>query len=86
VTTELERIKILEDKIAHVVEHVTKLAGENERLRQQVKDLRAEKKDADEMAKRLAALDENVKRYENERETIKGKIEVLITQIDKLGL
>jgi len=86
VTTELERIQILEAKIAGVVEHVAKLAGENEKLRQQVKDLRAEKKDAEEMARRLAKLDEEVKRYDNDREAVKGKIDLLIAQIDKLGL
>jgi SMC interacting uncharacterized protein involved in chromosome segregation len=86
VTSELEHIKILEGKIAHVVEHVAKLAGENDKLRAQIKDLRAEKKDAEEMARRLAKLDEDIKRYENEREAIKGKIDLLISQIDKLGL
>jgi hypothetical protein len=34
----------------------------------------------------MAKLDEDVKRYENEREAVKGRIEVLIAQIDKLGL
>jgi predicted nucleic acid-binding Zn-ribbon protein len=86
VTSELERIKVLESKIAGVVEHVAKLATENEKLRQQLKDLRAERKDAEEMARRLAKLDDEVKRYDNEREAVKGKIDLLIAQIDKLGV
>ena len=85
-TTEFERLKILEGKITHILAHVQTLAGENEKLRQQVKDLKSEKKDAEEMAKRMAKLDEDAKRYENEREAVKGRIEVLIAQIDKLGL
>ena len=85
-TTELERIKILEGKIAHIIDHVQKLSGENEKLRLQIKDLKAEKKDAEETAKRLAKLDEDVKRYENEREAVRGRVEALIAQIDKLGM
>ena len=85
-TTEFERMKILEGKIAHILAHVQTLTGENEKLRQQVKDLKTEKKDAEETSKRMAKLDEDVKRYENEREAVKGRIEVLIAQIDKLGL
>jgi len=86
VTAEIERIKVLETKIAGVVEHVAKLAAENEKLRQQVKELRAERKDAEEMGRRLAKLDDEVKRYDNEREAVKGKIDLLIAQIDKLGV
>ena len=85
-TTELDRIKVLEGKIGHVIDYVNKLAGENEKLRAQVKDLRTEKKDMEDMAKRAVKLDEDLKRYENERESIKGRIEALIAQIDKLGI
>lgn len=85
-TTELERIKVLEGKIGHVIEHVNKLAGENEKLRQQLKDLRAEKKDTEELARRAGKLDEELKRYDNERELLRSKIEALIGQIDKLGI
>lgn len=85
-TNELERIKILEGKIAHVIDYINKLSAENEKLRQQTKDLRAEKKDMEELIKRAGKLDEDVKRYENERELIKGKIETIINQIDKLGI
>jgi predicted nucleic acid-binding Zn-ribbon protein len=86
VTDELERIKILEGKIAHVIDYVTKLSGENEKLKQQIKDLRIEKKDMEELAKRAAKLDEDIKRYENEREALKSKIETIISQIDKIGI
>jgi vacuolar-type H+-ATPase subunit I/STV1 len=86
VTTELERIKVLEGKIGHVIDYVNKLAGENDKLRQQLKDLRAEKKDMEELARRSGKLDEELKRYDNERELLKSKIEALIGQIDKLGI
>jgi len=83
---ELERLKVLEGKIAHVVELIGKINAENEKLKQQAKDLRAEKKDLEDAGKRAAKLDEDVKRYENERESVKGRIEAIIAQIDKLGL
>jgi chromosome segregation ATPase len=86
VTTELERIKVLEGKIGHVVDYVNKLAGDNEKLRQQLKDLRGEKKDVEELARRAGKLDEELKRYDNDRELLKSKIEALIGQIDKLGI
>ncbi len=85
-TNELDRLKVLEAKIAHVVELIGKINSENEKLKQQVKDLRAERKDLEEGAKRAAKLDEDVKRYENDRESVKGRIEAIIAQIDKLGL
>ena len=85
-TTELERIKVLEGKIGHVIEYVNKLAGENEKLRQQLKELRVEKKDMEELGRRAGKLDEDLKRYDNERELLRGKIEALIGQIDKLGI
>jgi septal ring factor EnvC (AmiA/AmiB activator) len=86
VTNELDRLKVLEGKIAHVVELIGKVNAENEKLKQQVKDLKAERRDLEEGARRAAKLDEDVKRYENERESVKGRIEAIIAQIDKLGL
>jgi FtsZ-binding cell division protein ZapB len=85
-TTELERLKVLEAKIGHVVEFINRLSSENDKLKVQIKDLRAEKKDMEDLAKRAARLDEDAKRYENERETLKGRIDAIIAQIDKLGL
>ena len=85
-TTELDRIKILEGKIVQVVDHVHKLTAENDKLRQQVKELKGEKKDFEEQNRRLAKLDEDLKKYESERDTVKGKIEAIISQIDQLGL
>ena len=85
-TTELDRIKVLEGKIGHVLEYVNKMAADNEKLRQQIKELRVEKKDTEELARRAGKLDEDIKRYDNERELIKSRIEALIGQIDKLGI
>jgi FtsZ-binding cell division protein ZapB len=85
-TTELERIKILEGKISQVVDHIHKLSSENEKLKQQVKDLRNEKKEFEEQTKKTVRLDEELKKYESEREVLKGKIEAIIAQIDKIGL
>ncbi|MGA2586795.1 MAG: hypothetical protein ABSF88_07215 [Candidatus Aminicenantales bacterium] len=85
-TTELDRMKILEGKIGHVIEYVNKLSAENEKLKQQIKDLRVEKKDTEELAKRAGKLDEDLKRYENERDLVRAKVEAIINQIDKIGL
>lgn len=85
-TTELERIKILEGKISQVVEYINRLVAENEKLKQQVKELKAELKANEEQAKRAAKLDEDVKHYESEREAIRGKIEAIINQIDQIGI
>ena len=83
-TTELERIKILEGKISHVVEYIDKLVAENEKLKTQIKELKMENKNYVEKAKRLDSLDESVKKYEKDREVIKEKIDTIIEQIDKI--
>jgi len=85
-TAELERIKILEGKISQVVDHVNRLAAENEKLKAQVKELRSEKAKHDDQTRRTAKLEEDRKRLEGEREVIRTKIEALISQIDQLGL
>lgn len=85
-TAEIERMKVLEGKIAHVLEYISKLSAENDKLKAQIKDLKAEKRDFEEAAKRVGKLDEDVKRYENERDSLKGRIEAIIAQIDKMGL
>jgi uncharacterized protein YhaN len=85
-TTELERIKILEGKITQVVDYIHKLSGENEKLKQQLKELRTEKREFDEQARKIAKLDEDMKKYDEERDAVKGKIEAIIKQIDQLGL
>ncbi len=85
-TTELERIKILESKISHVIEFINKLMGENEKLKQQLKELKAEKKNFEDQAQKIGKLDEDLKTYQKEREAIKGKIEAIISQIDRIGI
>ncbi len=83
---ELERIKILEGKIAQVVEYVNKLTAENDKLKQQVKELKSGIRDHEEQARRTAKLEEELKRYDSERDVIKNKIEAIIGQIEKIGL
>jgi len=85
-TSELERIKILEGKISKVVDYLNNLIAENERFKQQLKELKVSNKALSEKEKRADQLDESLKKYENEREVIKEKIEILINQIDQLGL
>jgi chromosome segregation ATPase len=85
-TSELERIKILEGKISQVVDYLNNLVAENERLKQQLKELKVTNKALTEKEKKADRLDESLKKYENEREVIKEKIETLINQIDQLGL
>jgi FtsZ-binding cell division protein ZapB len=83
---ELERIKILEGKITQVIEYINKLTTENDKLKQQVKELKSGIKEHEEQAKRTAKFEEDLKRYESERDIIKSKIEAIIGQIDKLGI
>ncbi|MCK4336619.1 MAG: hypothetical protein KAX11_01665 [Candidatus Aminicenantes bacterium] len=85
-TSEIERIKILETKISHVVNYINKILSENEKLKQQAKELRAEKKEFEEKLGKANKLDENLKKYHKEREVIKEKIETIISQIDQLGI
>ncbi|MEA2006044.1 MAG: cell division protein ZapB [Acidobacteriota bacterium] len=85
-TSELERIKILEGKISQVVDYINKLMAENEALRQQVKELKAQKKNFEEKARKSVKLDEDLKKYEEERNVIIGKVESIINQIDQLGI
>ena len=85
-TTEIDRLKVLEGKIGQIIEHLGRIAAENEKLKAQVKELRAEKKDMEDLAKRAGKLDEDLKRAENERDLVKGRIEAIIGQIDKLGI
>ena len=85
-TSELERLKILEGKISQVADHINKLVSENERLKQQLKELKVDKKTFEEQAKRTEIMDQNLKKYEEEREIIKGKIEQIIKKIDELEI
>lgn len=85
-TSELERIKILEGKISQVVDYINKLKKENEKLRQQLKELKVDRKSFEEKARRADKIDESLKQYENERKIIKGKVETIINQIDQLGI
>ncbi len=85
-TSELERIKILEGKVSQVVDYVNKLSQENEKLKHQVKELKIENKNFQEQARKAGKFGEDLKKYEEEREVIKGKVETIITQIDQLGI
>ena len=85
-TSELERIKILEGKISQVVEYVNKLLQENEKLKQQVRELKTEKKNFEEQARKAGKFGEDLQRYEKERGVVKEKIETIFEQIDQLGI
>jgi len=85
-TSELERIKILESKVTQVVDYINKLIKENEKLKQQVKELKTEKKDFEDQVKRTEKLDEDLKRYAQDRKVMKEKIETILDQIDQVGI
>jgi FtsZ-binding cell division protein ZapB len=85
-TSELERLKILEGKISQVVDYINKLQSENDRLKQQMKELKAEKKDFEEQAKKAEKMDLDLQKYEEERAAMKGKIELIISKIDELEI
>lgn len=85
-TTEIDRIKMLEGKISQVVEYIKKLSAENDKLRQQLKEIRTDKKEFDEQGRKVVRLDEELKRCQGEREAIKERIEAIISQIDQIGI
>jgi SMC interacting uncharacterized protein involved in chromosome segregation len=85
-TSELERLKILEGKISQVVDHINKLVNENDRLKQQIKEMKVDKKNYEEQTKRAEKMDQDLKKYEEEREIMKGKIEEIIKKIDLLEI
>jgi len=85
-TSEIERIKILEGKISQVVEYINKLLSENEKFKQQVKELKTEKKSIEEQAQKAGKLTDSLKKSEEEREVIREKIEHIINQIEQLGI
>lgn len=85
-TSELERLKILEGKISQVVDHINKLVSENERLKEQLKELKVDRKKFEEQSRRAEAVDQSLKKYEEEREIMKGKIEQIIKKIDELEI
>ena len=85
-TTELERIKILEEKISQVVEYIKRLVLDNEKLRSQIKQLKADKKSLEELARKAGKLDENLRNFEEEKKALKERIENIISQIDQIGL
>ncbi len=85
-TSELERIKILESKVTQVVDYINKLLKENENLKQQVKELKTEKKDFEDQVKRTEKLDEDLKKYTQDRKIMKEKIETILDQIDQVGI
>ena len=85
-TSELERLKILEGKISQVVDYINKLVSENDRLKQQMKELKAEKKTFEEQAKKADKIDQDLQKYEEEKVAIKGKIELIINKIDELEI
>ncbi len=85
-TSELERIKILEEKVSQVVDYINKLINENTKLKQQLKELKSTKKDFEDEAKRAEKLHEDLERYERERGVIKEKIDSVISLIDQLEI
>ena len=85
-TSELERIKILESKVTQVVDYINKLLKENEKLKQQIKELKAENKDFEGQVKRSEKLDGDLKKYQQDRKVMKEKIETILGQIDQVGI
>ncbi|MCJ7680139.1 MAG: hypothetical protein MUP70_05390 [Candidatus Aminicenantes bacterium] len=85
-TSEMERIKILEGKISHVVSYVQSVLAENEKLKKTIGELQSNFKTMESKAGEAEKLDQNLKKYEKEREVLKEKIETIIGQIDQLGI
>lgn len=85
-TSELERIKILEGKIGKIVDYINELSVENEKLRRELEEIKKERKNLTLKAKEAGKLSENLKDFQTEREEIKKRIESIIEQIDKIGI
>ncbi len=85
-TSELERIKLLETKISQVIDFIKKITAENDRLKDQVKELKSDRKEYEEATKKSSRLEESIKKYEEEREALRARIEAIIKEIDQLGL
>jgi len=85
-TSEIERIKILEGKIGKIVDYINELSAENEKLKRELEDVRKERKNLSLKAKEAGKLNENLKDFQKEREEIKQRIESIIEQIDKIGI
>jgi seryl-tRNA synthetase len=85
-TSELERIKILEGKIGKIVDYINELSVENEKLRRELEEVKKERKNLSLKAKEAGKLSENLKDFQTEREEIKKRIESIIEQIDKIGI
>ena len=66
-TSELERIKILEGKIGQVVDHIHKLTTENEKLKQQLKELNESLEEGEnaQLRAEMAELHEHLDRIES---------------------
>ena len=85
-TSEIERIKILEGKITQVVDYINTIVNENEKLKQQIRELKAERKSYMDQARKAGKLDDSLKILEKEREAVKAKVEKIISQIEQLEL
>jgi len=85
-TSELERIKILEGKIGKIVDYIHNLSAENGKLKQELEEIKKERKGFSLKAKEAGKLGEDLKDLQNEREDIKKRIESIISQIDKIGI
>jgi len=66
-TSELERIKILEGKITQIVEQFSRLSQENARLKDELKNLKADKKELEERLRKLGSLEDELKRCRKKR-------------------
>jgi hypothetical protein len=55
-TTEIDRLKVLEGKIGLVIEHITRVTAENEKLQGPGQEPGVEKKDMEDLAKRAGKL------------------------------
>ncbi|MFW6123922.1 MAG: cell division protein ZapB [Acidobacteriota bacterium] len=85
-TSELERIRILEGKIGKIVDYINELSAENEKLKRELEEVKKERKNFALKAEEADKLDENLKDFQKEREEIKKRIESIIEQIDKIGI
>ncbi len=84
-TNEIDRLKILEDKITGVIDQVyPALVDRKRKPKQLVKDLKAEKRDSEDLVRKVVKLDgsSKIRKMKGRNE---GEDLAIISQIDKLG-
>jgi len=91
--TSVEKIQMLEDKIAKVIDRIKALSQENEQLNVKIGKLQDEMTGKDEEIatlrrdlKNAGTLKTDIEKLNSERETVKSQLESLIKELESVEL